>query len=212
MVPLLEEDKPFSPQPQGSHHSAGVVVADRWGNVAALVHSINTLPWGTTGIVVGGVPLSDAAGFQQERLIHVKPGYRVPDDMAPVIVMKANKPVLAVATVGVSLVPETVRTILGILGDHADPNTLLSGPPLLYNYAAPASGESYIWKKQLVPDGTYDSDFLQQLHAMGVTVQEENRQQVLVLRGTAAFVVFDQTDRMLRSAEDPGVIDFADAY
>jgi gamma-glutamyltranspeptidase / glutathione hydrolase len=212
MVPLLEENQPLTPQPQGSHHSAGVVVVDRWGNVAALVHTINAMPWGTTGIVVGGVPLSDAAGFQQNRLIHVKPGDRVPDDMAPVIVMKANKPVLAVAAVGVSLVPETVRIILGAFGNHADPGTLLSAPPLLYNYAAPAPGESYIWKRQLVPDGDYDSEFLQQLQSIGVKVQPENRQQVLALRGTAAFVIFDQTGRMLRSAEDPRIIDFGDAY
>lgn len=212
MAPLLEEHQASVPQPQEPHHSAGVVVVDRWGNVAALVHSINTMPWGTTGIVVGGVPLSDAAGFQQSRLIHVKPGDRVPDDMAPVIVVKANKPVLAVATVGVSLVPETVRIILGALGHRAEANTLLSSPPLLYNYAAPASGESYIWKRQLVPEGAYDSEFLQQLQSIGVKVQQENREQVLALRGTAAFVIFDQTGRMLRSAEYPTVIDFGDAF
>jgi gamma-glutamyltranspeptidase/glutathione hydrolase len=212
MVPLLEENQPLPRLPQDPHHSAGVVVVDRWGNIAALVHTINIQPWGTTGIVVGGVPLSDAAGFQQYRLIHVKPGDRVPDDLAPVIVMKANKPVLAVASVGVSLIPETVRIILGALSNHADANTLLSSPPLLYNYEAPAPGESYIWKRQLVPDGDYDSEFLQQLQSIGVKVQPENRQQVLALRGTAAFVIFDQTGRMLRSAEDPRVIDFGDAY
>ncbi len=211
MLPLLEQNQPSVPSTD-SHHSAGVVVVDRWGNLAALVHTLNAAPWGTTGIVVGGVPLSDAAGLQQSRLAQVKPGDRVPDDMAPVIVMKANKPVLAVATVGASLVPETVRIILGALGNHADPNILLSTPPLLYNYAPPESGESYIWKKQLVPDGAYDSDFLRQLQALGVKMQQEKRQQVLALRGTAAFVVFDQTGGTLHSAEDPNVIDFGDAY
>ena len=212
MVPLLEEKQPFPPEAPNSNHSAGVVVVDRWGNVAALVHTINTAPWGTTGIVVGGVPLSDAAGFQQNRLLKVKPGDRIPDDMAPVIVMEANKPALAVATVGVSLVPETVRIILGTFGNHADATTLLSTPPLLYNYAAPASGESYIWKKQLVPVGAYDSEFLKQLQSMGVDAQQEDRQQVLSLRGTAAFVTFDQNSHTLRSAEYPTVLDFADAY
>jgi len=212
MIPLLEDDEPLARSPQNSLHSAGVVVVDRWGNVAALVHSINTTPWGTTGIVVGGVPLSDAAGFQQSRLMKVKPGDRVPDDMAPVIVMKANQPALAIAAVGVSLVPETVRIILGTFGNHADPNTLLSMPPLLYSYAATTSGESYIRKKQLVPDGAYDSEFLKQVQSAGIKVQIESRQQVLSLRGTAAFVVFDQSRHTLRSAEDPSVIDFGDAH
>ena len=212
MIPMLDENQQLTLQPQNSHHSAGVVVVDRWGNVAALVHSINTMPWGTTGIVVGGIPISDAAGFQQNRMIHVKPGGRVPDDMAPVIVIKAGKPVLAVAAVGVSLVPETVRIILGALGNHADPNTLLSAPPLLYNYEAPAPGESYIWKRQLVPDAAYDSEFLQQLQSIGVKVREETMEQVLALRDTAAFAMLDQAGRILQSAEDPTVIDFGDAY
>lgn len=212
ITPMLDETQQVTPQPQDSHHSAGVVVVDSWGNVAALVHTINTTPWGTTGIVVGGIPLSDAAGFQQNRLAQVKPGSRIPDDMAPVIVMRANKPVLAVATVGVSLVPETVRIILGTLGNHADASTLLAAPPLLYNYEAPAPGESYTWKQQLVPDGAYDSDFLQQLESLGVKVRQETWIQVLGLRGTAVFATFDQTGRMWQSAEDPKVIDFGDAY
>jgi gamma-glutamyltranspeptidase/glutathione hydrolase len=209
MTPMLQRDPLSVPAPQGPHHSAGVVVVDRWGNVAALVHSINTMPWGTTGIVVGGIPLSDAAGFQQSRLVNVKPGARVPDDMAPAIVLKAGKPVLAVATVGVSLVPETVRVILGALGNHADPGTLLAAPPLLYNFEAPEPGKSWAWKRQLVPDGAYDAGFLQQLQSLGVDVREETKAQVLSLRGTAAFVTIDETG--LRSAEDPNVIDFADA-
>ncbi len=212
MMPILKQSQELTSKPQSSHHSAGVVVVDRWGNVAALVHSINTMPWGTTGIVVGGIPLSDAAGFQQNRLINVKAGSRVPDDMTPAIVLNAGKPVMAVATVGVSVLPETVRIILGALGNHTDPNTLLSAPPLLYNYEAPELGRSYIWKRQLVPEGGYDSDFLQQLQSFGVTVRQETKAQVLTLRGTAAFATMDQTGGMLRSAEDPSVIDFGDAY
>ncbi len=209
MTPMLQRDPHSVPASQSPNHSAGVVVVDRWGNVAALVHSINTMPWGTTGIVVGGIPLSDAAGFQQSRLVNVKPGARVPDDMAPAIVLKAGKPVLAVATVGVSLVPETVRVILGALGNHADPGTLLAAPPLLYNFEAPEPGKSWAWKRQLVPESAYDPAFLQQLQSLGVDVRQETKAQVLALRGTAAFATIDE--RGLRTAEDPAVIDFADA-
>jgi len=212
MVPFLKQSEQLTTTPQSPHHSAGIVVVDRWGNVAALVHSINTMPWGTTGIVVGGVPLSDAAGFQQTRLIDVRPGGRVPDDMAPAIALEAGKPVLAVATVGVSLVPETVRIILGVLGNNADPNALLAAPPLLYNYETPQPGESYTWKRQLVPEGAYDSRFLQKLQSSGVNVRSETRAQVLAIRGTAAFAAADRTGKAWESAEDPRVIDFADAY
>lgn len=212
MTPMLDGNQRLTSHPPNSHHTAGVVVVDRWGNLGALVHSIDTMPWGTTGIVVGGIPLSDAAGFQQNRLIQIRPGGRVPDDMAPVIAMKGSKPVLAVASVGVSVIPETVRIILGVLGHHADPNTLLSAPPLLYNYEAPGPDESYTWKRQLVPEGAYDSEFLQQLQSVGVKVRQEPREKVLFLRGTAAFVILDGPCRTLRSAEDPTVTDFGDAY
>jgi gamma-glutamyltranspeptidase len=144
--------------------------------------------------------------------MQIKPGDHVPDDMAPLIVMKADKPVMAVAAVGVSLVPETVRIILGTLGNHAAASALLAAPPLLYNYEAPTSGESYIWKKQFLPAGAYDSHFLEKLRSIGVQVQEVDHGRVLALRGTAAFVTWDESSRMWQSAEAPETIDFGDAY
>jgi hypothetical protein len=62
-----------------------------------------------------------------------------------------------------------------------------------------------------VPDGAYDAGFLQQLRSLDVDVRQETKAQVLSLRGTAAFVTIDETGRILRCAEDPNVIDFADA-
>jgi hypothetical protein len=107
------------------------------------------------------------------------------------------------------LVPETVRVILGALGNHADPGTLLAAPPLLYNFEAPEPDKSWAWKRQLVPESAYDPAFLQQLQSLGVDVRQETKAQVLALRGTAAFATIDE--RGLRTAEDPAVIDFADA-
>lgn len=54
IAPMIAKliDRPMV-QSAGSH-SASVVVVDRFGNVAALVHSINAVTWGDTGIVVGG--------------------------------------------------------------------------------------------------------------------------------------------------------------
>ena len=37
------------------------IVLDRQGNVAAIVHSINSVLWGTMGIAVDGIPASDPA-------------------------------------------------------------------------------------------------------------------------------------------------------
>jgi gamma-glutamyltranspeptidase / glutathione hydrolase len=78
---------------QSGHHSDSVVVVDRWGNVAALVHSINALTWGDTGIVVGGIPIADSAAINKGMLMKLKPGEMVPDSMSPVIALKGGKPV-----------------------------------------------------------------------------------------------------------------------
>ena len=41
-------------------HSDANVVVDASGNMAVLLHSINTLNWGTTGIFVDGVSIPDS--------------------------------------------------------------------------------------------------------------------------------------------------------
>lgn len=68
--------------PQNPKHSNSVVVVDGEGNVVALTHTINTVIWGDTGMVVDGVPLPDSAGFQQKALAKINPGDRLPHPIA----------------------------------------------------------------------------------------------------------------------------------
>jgi len=200
------------PQPEDIHHSDSVVVVDRWGNVAALVHTINTVLWGTTGIVVGGIPISDAAGFQQASMAMIKPGDLVPHDMTPAIAMAGTRPVLAIASIGESLTPETVRVLVGTLANHLDPLTVMAAPPLLVNNEPERAGESFSTKPELVPEGTYDLEFLQHLRTLGVNTARESKQETNMLRGTAVLGTIDPQTGVLRSAETPGVFDFASAY
>lgn len=211
MAPMLNGFPGQAPTSTDTHHSAGVVVVDRWGNVAALVHTINTVPWGSTGIVVGGIPLSDAAGLQQARLAAIKPGDRLPDDMAPCILLSRGKPVLATASIGVSEIPETVRIVLGIRGYHLDAQSILTAPPVLFNFEPPDKDETYTWKKQLVPEAAYSDELLRAVQALGVKIRRESQSQVLILRGTTAVVEIDPATGTKRSAEVPSIIDFADS-
>lgn len=41
-------------------HSSGVVAVDRWGDIAAVTHTIYTALWGKTGIFVGGISIPDS--------------------------------------------------------------------------------------------------------------------------------------------------------
>jgi gamma-glutamyltranspeptidase / glutathione hydrolase len=200
------------PQPEDTHHSDSVVVVDRWGNVAALVHTINTVLWGTTGIVVGGIPISDAAGFQQASMATIKPGDLVPQDMTPAIAMAGTRPVLAVASVGESLIPETVRVLVETLANHLDPLAVMAAPPLLVNGQPEKAGESFWTKPELVPEGAYDSEFLQHLRALGVNTEQKSKLEVSTLKGTAVLGTIDPQSGVLRSAETPGVFGFSAAF
>ena len=204
MAPLLQRDPP--------RHSDAIVVVDRWGNIAALVHSINTVTWGTTGIVVGGIPIPDPAGFQQWRLADIQPGDRVPNDMAPVIAMRGEKPVLAVATVGSSLIAETARILLATLGNRLDLQAAMEAPPLLYNFRPPKGGETGILRTQFVPETAYDADFLHNLEASGVSIERKSRLEVLTIKGTAVVGAVDVGTGAWRSVETPALFGFAAAY
>src|SRR5437763_16729604 len=132
LAALMNQDGIRAGQPADApHHSDAIVVVDRWGNIAVLTHSINTVLWGTAGMVVGGIPIPDAAGLEQSRLAAINPGDRVHNDMAPVIDKKAGHHVLAHSSVGESLMPETVRIILATIGNHLDLTAVMAAPPLL---------------------------------------------------------------------------------
>lgn len=196
----------------GKRHSDAVVVVDRWGNVAALVHSINTVPWGTTGIVVGGIPVSDAAGFQQASLAALKPGGMLPQDESPVIAMKDGKPQLAIATIGVSLMPETVRLLVGVLANHLDPLTAMAAPPLLLNLEPVKAGEKAFTKPYLVPEGAYNPELLQAIQKSGLGIEQKSTVEVYGIKGTAVLGAIDQQRRVVHGAEVPRVFGFAEAY
>jgi len=190
------------------HHSDSVVVVDRWGNVAALVHSINSLLWGQTGIVVGGIPISGSASINKARLATLAPGARVPVDMAPLIAFRDNRPVAAVASVGSSLHPETVRIIVGLL-DGRDLGELAAAPPLLENFAALGAAQPLGAAPAPVPAGAYSNMFLSRLAEAGLKAVEASTTQTAAQRGTVAFVNIDRTS--VQTAEAPGVLVFGEA-
>jgi gamma-glutamyltranspeptidase/glutathione hydrolase len=207
---LMQADDP-GPQKGPPEHTDAVVVIDRWGNIAALSHSINTLLWGTTGMVVDGIPIPDAAGFQQARLAGIKPGDPVPQDMASVIAMTGIRPVLAIASVGSSLIPETVRLVVLTLANQLDPLAAMAAPPVLLNLEPPKPGESFLTKPDLVPEGAYDPEFLERLQATGFKFEQRSKQEASAIKGTAVIGTIDPESGVFRGAETPGVFGFATA-
>jgi gamma-glutamyltranspeptidase / glutathione hydrolase len=124
--------------------------------------------------------------------------------MTPVIVMHESKPVLAVATVGSSLIFETVRILLGALGNRLDLKTVMEAPPLLYNLS--------LGPTRFVPEEAYGPDFLRSLDAAGVHVEGKSRAEVLAIRGTAVVGAVEGGTQVWRSVETPKLFAFASGY
>jgi gamma-glutamyltranspeptidase/glutathione hydrolase len=137
VAPLLDQ---LATVPSNApRHSNAVVVIDKDGNIAALTHTINSVIWGDTGIVVGGIPIPDSAGFQQARLASIKPGDRLPNEMLQTIVFTGNKPILATAAIGSSMVAETIKLVLCAAGQHLSLPEVQAAPALLYNFSPPST-------------------------------------------------------------------------
>lgn len=206
VAPLL--DKLFAPAPGNDpHHSNSIVVVDKDGDIAVMTHTINAVVWGDTGIVVGGIPVPDSAGFQQERLAQMKPGDRVPHEIACTLTFDGAHPVLATAPIGSSLVPETIKTIFGVVGQKQDLATAVAAPPLLANFVD--AGAPLGARAVNVPQGAYAPKFLDDVKALGVPIAEIPAETAHGLRGTLATVQIDPATGRASSPDVPGIMVFA---
>ena len=140
-------DRLTPPPPSNApRHSDSIVVVDKDGDIAVMTHTINTVLWGGSGLVVGGIPLPDSAGFQQARLAQLTPGERLPNEVACTLTFAADKPVLAMAPIGSSLLPETLKTIVSVIGQKQDLSDVAAAPPLLQNFEPAALAKS-MWER-----------------------------------------------------------------
>ena len=197
--PLL--DQIFTPPADnGPKHSNAIVVIDREGNIAVITHTINAVIWGDTGIVVDGIPIPDSAGFQQLNLASIKPGDRVPNPIIDTIAFEGDSPVLATASIGSSLIPESIRVLLGVLGQRQDLATVMAAPPLLAT-VDPSGAVS-------IPQGAYGTEFIAKLKSQGLNLTEIPAATAGALRGTLAAVTIDPKTGRRTAVNQPGVMVF----
>ena len=198
VAPLLDQ---FQVEARNApRHSNAVVVIDKEGSIAAITHTINSVIWGDTGIVVGGIPIPDSAGFQQTLLATIKPGDRVPNEMVQTIVFTGGKPTMATAAIGSSGMLETVKLVLAVAGQGLDLATVQAAPPPLYNFMLARPGQSAMTRGLAIPDGAYPVEFVKNLEALNVKVTKIPAATANGLRGTVVAVKIDpdtgeKTDR-----------------
>jgi gamma-glutamyltranspeptidase/glutathione hydrolase len=146
-------------------HSDAVVAIDRWGNIAAVVHSSNTAVWGTTGIFVDGVSVPDPAAFQQRLIAQTGPGRRLPDPTEPLIVTRDGKPFAALSSIGSGLHQKTVSVLLNLIDFKMDIKRAVDSPALLApKYEADGSSRPQVFA------GDFCGHLLASLRQMGLEV------------------------------------------
>jgi gamma-glutamyltranspeptidase/glutathione hydrolase len=164
--------------------------------------------WGDSGIVVGGIPIPDSAGFQQRALAGIKPGDRLPDLIIDTIAFKGDSPVLATASIGASLGPETIRVLVGVLGQHQSLATITAAPPLLTMNDFSAVDKSASQAPVSIPQGAYGADFTAKLKALGLNIIETTTADAAARRGTLAAVSIDPITGKRTAVNQPGVTVF----
>lgn len=154
-----------APEIDDPRHSDAIVAADAEGNVAAVVHSINTVSWGSTGIFVEGFSIPDSASFQQAQIKRAGPGKRLPDPTEPLIVLKDGKPVLALASIGGGLHERTLCALVNLLDHDAPIGEAVDGPALML----PEFTALGVPRPQ-VGEGEFSAELLEQLEELGMSV------------------------------------------
>jgi gamma-glutamyltranspeptidase/glutathione hydrolase len=173
---LLEAGQmPSIPGPRTTQtaHSDAVVAVDAAGNLAAVVHTINTVNWGSTGIFVGGISIPDSAAFQQPAIAALTPGSRLPDLTNPGVALKDGKPALTFSSIGAGVDVRTLGALLDVLGHGMTPEQAIASPAHGgFDYSKAASGEI----GAMVGVGEFSAEYLEQLRKLGQPVREDNAQ------------------------------------
>jgi gamma-glutamyltranspeptidase / glutathione hydrolase len=185
----------------GTGHSNAVVVADQWGNVAALLHTSNAASWGTSAIFVDGVWIPDPASYQQEAIARAGPGARLPDPTNPMIVLKNGKPVLASSSIGVGLHEQTLVSVVNVLEYGLDPKAAVDTASFLRPFfAAPAADSAGEIGSQLVVEGELADSLLTAVRARGLPVKAVSYRQGGSWRGGWVGITIDSTGRLRGAA------------
>lgn len=184
-------------------HSDGVVVVDKAGNVAALVHTINTLLWGM-GLFVDGITLPDIGALQQDLIRQVGVGKRLPDPTTPLVVTRNGAPVLGAASIGYGVHVANAQSLVNVLAYGMDPQAAISQPQLLRTYWRHRPEDDV----QPVLEGAFSDQVLGGMRALGQPTQEVPRDQVGDLRGHWIGIRLDPASKTLQG----GVTNFSKGF
>jgi gamma-glutamyltranspeptidase/glutathione hydrolase len=157
--------------PPAPPHTDAIVAVDEAGNVAAVVHTINTVLWGSTGIFVNGVSVPDSASFQQRAIASLPPGSRLPATVHPGIALKGNDVALAFASTGAGSSTRSIAALLSVLGKGMTPQQAIDAPALGSFEIMPGVPPELV---ATVGEGEFSEAYLQSLRDLGQGTNPSN--------------------------------------
>ncbi len=160
----------ITPPKTAPAHSDGVVVVDQEGNMAAMVHSINTVSWGTNGLNIDGISIPDSAAIQVSAVAATVPGERLPDPTNPGLVMKDGKPFLGFASIGAGLHQRTTAALISVLDFGMTPQQAIDAPAFGFTeFTAQGMGGA-----QTMGKGDLSAEMIAEVAELGMEIKEED--------------------------------------
>jgi gamma-glutamyltranspeptidase/glutathione hydrolase len=188
-----------------SDHSEGIAVVDRWGNVVAMTHTINTGAWGNTGINVDGISIPDSAKFQQVQIANAGPGVRLPDPTSPLIVTRDGKPVISIGSIGSGLHYKTLCALTSMLDFDMDPKEAIDIGALMDSFAI--TGDV-----QAIGEGEFEPALISAVEAMGQQFRIDDEAHMGGGRGYLVVAAIDPETGRLEAACPGEFYGGAEAY
>ncbi|MFN8613086.1 MAG: gamma-glutamyltransferase [Vulcanimicrobiota bacterium] len=109
-------------------HSAGIVAMDSSGDAVALLHTINTYGWGSTGLCVGGIPVPDSGALQQVQIAQAGPGGRILNTTNPLLAIEGERLALVCSAIGAAGFSVTVENVWLVINQGLNPFEAADAP------------------------------------------------------------------------------------
>ncbi|MDP6810424.1 MAG: gamma-glutamyltransferase [Kiritimatiellia bacterium] len=181
---------PFTSVPKTiAMHSDTIATVDQWGNMLGMVHSINTVSWGMTGIFVDGISIPDSAAHQQYQVAAAGPGNRLPDPTNPGLVMKDGKPLIAHGSIGMGLHQKTIQMLHSLLDFGMSPDDAANAPA----FGAPEFTNTGLTPRTSISEGRFDADVVARANELGAGLFETD----LMQGGWSAVMIEPESEKRL---------------
>lgn len=152
----IEDDKlPFKFVSRPTHSDV-VIAADAEGNIAALVHSINSVLIGKTAIVVDGVTIGDPGSFSQRSIAKAGPGNRLPTPAEVGILTKNGVAVLGFGSMGNGMHHKPFQGLINYIWHGMGIDEAINAPDFFF---PEWSSEEDGWLLR-VPEGRFSNEVL----------------------------------------------------